>query len=59
MPAFTFEKIEPPVPPEPASPVVKQQRGVLVQILDRLAEKRVKRKLGEERAIVGKQKTSK
>jgi len=63
MPAFTFEKIEPekieePVPSKPTSPAVKQQRGVLVQILDRLAETRAKRKLGEERAVVRKQKSS-
>ena len=58
MPAFTFEKIEPPVPEKQASPVVKQQRGVLVQILDRLAETRTKRKLGEERKIVRQQKSS-
>ena len=60
MPAFTFEKIE----PEKAEPsasekpqVVKQQRGVLVQILDRLAETRVRRKLGEKRVNVRKQRS--
>ncbi len=58
MPAFTFEKIEPPVPEEPTSPVVKQQRGVLVQILDRLAETRIRRKLGKQRKILRPQKTS-
>ena len=44
MPAFTFEKISPPVPHEPISPVAnKKQRGVIIQMLDRVAEARVKR----------------
>jgi hypothetical protein len=43
MPAFTFEKISPPVRRGPASPVAKKQRGVIVQILDRFVEARVKR----------------
>ena len=51
MPAFTFEKISPekgaaPNGHAPAAPVAnKKQRGVLVQVLDRLAEARVKRSL--------------
>jgi hypothetical protein len=46
VPVFTFEKISPPVrrgPPPP--PIEKKQRGFIVQILDRLAEARVKRSL--------------
>ena len=44
MPAFTFEKISPPARRVPAAPVAnKKQRGVIVQILDRFAEARVKR----------------
>ena len=44
MPAFTFEKISPPVEGGPIPPIAnKKQRGVMVQILDRLAEARVKR----------------
>jgi len=48
MPAFTFEKISPPADRGPISPVAnKKQRGVIVQILDRFAEARVKRTLKE------------
>jgi hypothetical protein len=44
MPAFTFEKISPPPRQEPIPPVAnKKQRGVIVQMLDRFAEARVKR----------------
>jgi hypothetical protein len=48
MPAFTFEKISPPVrrgsvSPVAKNPVPKKQRGVIVQILDRFVEARVKR----------------
>jgi hypothetical protein len=43
MPAFTFEKISPPVHRGPPAPVAKKQRGVIVQMLDRLVEARVKR----------------
>ena len=50
MPAFTFEKISPPVRRGPLPPIVKKQRGVIVQILDRFVEARVKRTLREEKA---------
>lgn len=43
MPAFTFEKISPPVRRGPIAPIAKKQRGVIVQILDRFAEARVVR----------------
>ena len=43
MPAFTFEKISPPTERGPIPPSDKKQRGVIVQILDRLVEARVKR----------------
>ena len=43
MPAFTFEKISPPVRRGPIPPIAKKQRGVIVQILDRFVEARVKR----------------
>ena len=50
MPAFTFEKISPPANRGPIPPVAnKKQRGVIVQILDRFAEARVKRTLKEEK----------
>jgi hypothetical protein len=46
MPVFTFEKISPPVDRGPIPPVAnKKQRGVLVQMLDRFAEARVRRSL--------------
>jgi hypothetical protein len=58
MPAFTFEKISPekispPTDRGPVPPVAnKKQRGVIVQMLDRFAEARVKRALkGEKGAI--------
>jgi hypothetical protein len=49
MPAFTFEKITPPVHHTPPSPVPPKQRGIIVQILDRFAEARVKKSLRRER----------
>jgi hypothetical protein len=52
MPAFTFEKISPPVRRGPIAPIVKKQRGVIVQILDRFVEARVKRTLGEEEGVI-------
>ena len=58
MPAFTFEKISPPVSGPVASAAkgvgpstAKKQRGVIVQILDRFVETRVKRSLTEEKAV--------
>ena len=48
MPAFTFEKISPPVRRAPVSgnaTVVKQRRGIIVQIVERFVELRVKRTL--------------
>jgi hypothetical protein len=59
MPAFTFEKISPPASgpvPSVANGVVpsvtKKQRGVIVQILDRFVETRVKRTLTEEKGVI-------
>jgi hypothetical protein len=51
MPAFTFEKISPPIRRGPIPPIVKKQRGVIVQILDRFVEARVKKNLREERDV--------
>ena len=42
MPAFTFEKISPPVRRGPIPPIVKKQRGLIVQILDSFVDARVK-----------------
>jgi hypothetical protein len=52
MPAFTFEKISPPVRRGPIAPIVKKQRGVIVQILGRFVEARVKRNLSAEKRVV-------
>ena len=52
MPAFTFEKIPPPIRRGPIPPIVKKQRGVIVQILDRFVEARVKRSLREEKGVI-------
>ena len=49
MPAFTFEKISPPVRRGPVPPVAnKKQRGVIIQMLDRFVAARVKRSRKEE-----------
>jgi hypothetical protein len=58
MPAFTFEKISPPKrsPPVhlgPAAVIAKKPRGVIVQMLDRLVEARLKRTLGEDKGVIG------
>jgi hypothetical protein len=50
MPAFTFEKISPPVASVPTPPAEKKPRGVIVQLLDRLAEGRSKRIPKNERS---------
>jgi hypothetical protein len=52
MAAFTFEKISPPVRRGPIAPIVKKQRGVIVQILDRFVEARVKRSTREEKGVI-------
>ena len=53
MPAYTFEKISPPVRQEPIPPVAnKKQRGVIVQMLDKFAEARVKRTLKKEKGVI-------
>jgi hypothetical protein len=51
MPAFTFEKIPPPIRRGPVPPIAKKQRGVIVQILDRFVEARVKKSSREERDV--------
>jgi hypothetical protein len=59
MPAFTFEKISPATRRGPIPPIVKKQRGVIVQILDRFVEARVKRALGGDKGgIVRRQRKS-
>jgi hypothetical protein len=51
MPAFTFEKISPPVRRGPIPPIVKKQRGLIVQLLDSFAEARIKRNEREKGVI--------
>ena len=43
MPAFSFEKISLPASRGPIAPIVVRKRGVIVQILDRFVEARVKK----------------
>ena len=52
MPAFTFEKISPPVRRGPIPPIVKKQRGLIVQILDSFLAARVKHSTREEQGAV-------
>jgi len=47
-----FEKIAPPVRGGPIAPIEQKQRGVIVQILDRFVEARVKRSLREEKGVI-------
>ena len=55
MPVFTFEKISPPVRRAPLPSAAKKQRGMIVQILDRLVEARVKRTMREEEGAAERQ----
>jgi hypothetical protein len=57
MPAFSFEKISPPVRRGPLAPIVTKQRGVIVQILDRFVEARVKRSLRAEKGVIATRQT--
>jgi hypothetical protein len=52
MPAFTFEKISPPVRRGPIPPIVKKQRGLIVQILDSLVAARGKKSRREEEGVI-------
>jgi hypothetical protein len=57
MPAFTFEKIPPeknppPIRRGPIPSIARKQRGVIVQILDRFVEARVKRSLRGEKGVI-------
>jgi hypothetical protein len=52
VPAFTFEKISPPVRRGPVPPIAKKQRGVIVQILDRFVEVRVRRTLRGKKGVI-------
>jgi hypothetical protein len=52
MPAFSFEKISPPVRRGPIPPIVKKQRGLIVQILDSFVAARVKKNTREEKGVI-------
>lgn len=56
MPAFTFEKISPPVRRGRIPSIEKKQRGVIVQILDRFVEARVRRTRRGEKGVVARHK---
>ena len=51
MPAFTFEKISPPVRRAPAATTPKKPRGLINQMLDRVAERRARRALQDKGAM--------
>ena len=51
MPAFTFEKISPPARRAPAATTPKKPRGLISQMIDRIAERRARRALQSERAM--------
>ena len=53
MPAFTFEKITPPIARVSNTPAEGKPRGVIVQILDRFVEVRGKRALKNKRKAPG------
>jgi hypothetical protein len=57
MPAFTFEKISPPIPhgPESAESTEKKSRGVILQIFSRLVETRVERAQRVEQSIASRE----
>jgi hypothetical protein len=52
MPAFTFEKISPPVRRSPAVAAEEKQRSRIVQFLDRFTEARTRRSLRKDRPEV-------
>jgi hypothetical protein len=59
MPVFTFEKISPPMRRVSASaPAAEKPRSVIVQILDRFAETRAKRKISADKAVKPRQRKS-
>lgn len=43
MPSFTFEKISPPARRAPAATTPKKPRGLISQMMDRIAERRARR----------------
>jgi hypothetical protein len=52
MPAFSFEKISPPLRHGTPPSVAEKPRGVIVQILDRLLDARAKRSRHEDTGVI-------
>ena len=52
MPAFTFEKISPPVRRGPIPPIAKKQRGLIVQVLESFVAARVKKTMREDQGVI-------
>ena len=52
MPAFTFEKISPPVRRGPIPPIVKKQRGLIIQLLDSFVGAGAKKSSPEEQGVI-------
>jgi hypothetical protein len=52
MPSFTFEKISQPIRDEAAPATEEKQRGIIVHLLDRFVEARVKRSLRKEKGAI-------
>jgi hypothetical protein len=52
MPVFTFEKISPPIRRGPSAPIEQKRRGVIVQILDRFVEARVRRAMKKHKGVI-------
>jgi hypothetical protein len=52
MPAFSFEKISPPISRGPVPAIEKKQRGVIFHILGRIVEARVERAQRVEKSII-------
>jgi hypothetical protein len=52
MPSFTFEKLSQPIRRDRLPAIEKKHRGVIVALLDRVAEARVKRRLRKEKGVI-------
>ncbi len=52
MPVFSFEKISPPPPHASPDAPAQKPKGVIVQMIDRFVEARVKRTVLEEKAAM-------
>jgi hypothetical protein len=52
MPAFSFEKISPPVRRGPIPSIETKPRGVIVQVLERFVEARVRRTKRGEKGVI-------